>query len=182
MRWQQIISEAYQDETHPEVAEWLLAATQRADAGELYLHGSRTAFTSFQEPDTAHGRLIHATKLIDKWRSGKRLQAEYYGHYLYLIRIAPKKRFSPLNDPQAKAILTEALMNDRLRGGGPVWDHEAKIRYGRMDWQDAHLVVPRAVDAGYDLFEVFEDSVRSHSYGAAHAGIVEIVDRFEIPR
>lgn len=155
----------------PLVVEWVEDAYARPDANRLYLHGSRHLFERFADPDTSIGKLIHFTKLTgENWPKGNPLQAEYYGPILYLVTIRAKKPFRPLDDPEAKDILSETL-----RG---VYDYEGKVRWGRIDYQDQHLVVPTAVAAGYDLFRIYECSVCGDSIGVARGNIVTIVDRY----
>lgn len=34
------------------------------------------------------------------------------------------------------------------------WDYERKIEYGRLDYQDLHIIVPVAIEHGFDMFRV----------------------------
>lgn len=162
-------------ETDPEALAWINAALARPDAKELYLHGTNAVFDHFVDPDTSIGRLIFSSKLIEPFsRRGpnEALQAEYYGRNLLLLKVRPTKPFNPnpKADPVAHKILADAVAE--------CWDADNKIRYGRFDYQDAHLVVPAAVAAGYDFFRVFEQSIMGDSYGSAYASMIEIVDRY----
>jgi hypothetical protein len=163
----------------PDILPWLEAAHARPDAGELYLHGSNRLFDHFNQPDLQIGQLIFSTKLVERYRSldykRQAFQAEYYGRNLYLLKISYQKLFNPhpRTDQQAAAIFAEAIKGQ--------WDYENKVRYGRFDYQDAHLVVPPAVAAGYDFFRIYEVAAQYESYGAAYADMIEIADRYESP-
>lgn len=162
------IFEAQRDQS---AIKWLEDACSRPDATDLFVHGSPFIFDQFREPDTSKGQLIFTSKLVDD-RSRRRLplQAQYYGDHLYLVTIDAKKPFRPLNDATAREIMSQSLSFD-------VWDYESKIKWGRLDYQDTHLVVPVAVKHGYDLFSIYEVSIQGHSYGCAHSGMLTIVDR-----
>jgi hypothetical protein len=158
----------------PESYAWLQQAYARDDVDELYLHGSDHVFDHFVDPKIDYGRLIFATKLVEQYehrdvaRVG--LQAEHYGRNHYLIKIHPQKRFNPYkSDPVAQEIFAAAVAD--------TWDAENKIKYGRFDYQDAHLVIPPAVAAGYDFFRIYEMAAQGSSYGSAFANMIEIVDR-----
>jgi hypothetical protein len=171
MRFIEIFEDQPRRHSDPTVEPWLKQAMQRPDAKQLYLHGSQKRFEVFNQPTTAYGHLIFGTKLIDEWRHDKILQAEYYGGYLYLVKFHFKNLFNPYSDPVAKRILTDALTHS------DVWDAEHKIKYGRVDYEDLHLIVPPAVAAGYDAFRVYEVSIRGDSYAVVKPDQVEIVDR-----
>ena len=181
-----IIESTLLEQRDPGVVEWLDAARARSDANLLYVHGSNHKFANFQQPDTDIGALVFASKLT--WLSPDRpLQAESYGRNLYLVKIHFKKRFIPNKDPVAKEILSTALDGEyrwewsddgegRIYRG--VWDFKRKMEYGELDYQDCHRVIPPAVEAGYDFFEVYECSVGDSSVATSDANIVEIVDRY----
>ncbi len=180
MRWKQIITEDQPRRKHDEsITKWIAAAKARPDADELYIHGSRHLFSHFTDPDTSIGKLIFASKLTKESHpryQDEAYQAEYYGPYLYLAKIHFKKMFRPYSDPKSKEIMTAALFHQK---DSPVWDFEEKIKWGRLDYQDLHLVVPPAVAAGYDLFRVYEVSISGESYGAIKGSMIEIVDRLD---
>ena len=116
-----------------------------------------------------YGHLIHFTKLTgENWTKGKPLQAEYYGSHLYLVKLHFKKMFRPYSDPVAREIERENLKGQ--------YDYEEKVKRGRLDYQDQHLVVPPAVAAGYDCFRIYEVSVRGDSFGVIKSNMVEIVN------
>lgn len=172
MYWQEITEGQPRRNTDPAVAIWLKSAYARPDANKLYLHGSNQRFEQFRDPAYV-GNLIHFTKLLgENWAAGAPLQAEYYGANLYLVTIHAKKPFRPYSDPQAKAILADGLRRNK------VWDYEQKIKYGRLDYQDQHEVVPQAVAAGYDLFRIYECSIQGDSIGVTRGDMITIVDRY----
>lgn len=150
------------------VYKWLEKCLSKKDIKELYLHGSMFDFNKFNQPNTDNGSLIFSSKLSDK--PTKYYQAEYYGSNLYLIKNHYKQIFDPLNDRLAKSIMAETLKD--------VWDYENKIRYGRIDYQDCHLIIPPAVSEGYDFFKIYEISIQSYSYGNAKSDTIEIIDKF----
>ena len=164
-------------ETDSQVVEWLKAAYQRPDVKDLYLHGSDTAFEKFKQPNLDYGHLIFFSKLVD-WNQAKVLQAEYYGHHLYLAKLHNRHSFNPYSDPKARAILDDALTNDIKGVVSKQWDYETKMQWGRLDYQDLHLVVPKAVAAGYNFFTVYEVSMSGNSYAVTDPAMVEIVARY----
>jgi len=153
------------------VEAWIDAVMARPDANQLYLHGSNHLFERFADPKNPKaGTLLHFTKLTGENRlPGTILQAEYYGKYLYLVKLHYHKPFRPYVDPVAKDIMKTALIG--------VWDYDEKIKWGRLDYQDQHLVVPIAVTAGYDFFRIYEVSIQGDSCGVPRGDMVEIVDR-----
>ena len=155
------------------VLDWLQAAYDRPDVADLYLHGSPKVFTQFQQPMWEHGGLIFTSKLVgeNRWPM-ETLQAEYYGHNLYLVKLAVGTPFRPARDPKAGDIFREAM------AGCQGYDCTRKIDEGHLDYEDCHLFVPPAVTAGYDRFRIYEMSMRTHSHAVAHADMVEIVDRY----
>ena len=175
-----IINEGHpRRETDAGVVAWLKAAYDRPDAKDLYLHGSDMAFERFHQPKLEYGHLIFFSKLVDWNESNDRvLQAEYYGHHLYLAKLHNRHAFNPLNDPKAHAIFDEALTNDIKGVQWKQWDYETKMQWGRLDYQDLHLVVPQAVAAGYNFFTVYEVSMRGNSYAVTDPAMVEIVARY----
>jgi hypothetical protein len=164
----------------PQAAAWIEAARKRPDAEELFVHGSRKLFSQFTQPNLSIGQLIFFSKLTDPRFSRGVLQAEYYGDNLYLCKLAPGTPFNPNQDPEAKKILIEALGGEyKYVPGEPtkgVWDFKNKVEWGRLDYQDTYLVVPPAVEAGYNRFRVYEMSVRTDSHAVTNPDMVEIVD------
>jgi uncharacterized DUF497 family protein len=164
----------------PQAAAWIEAARKRPDAEELFVHGSRKLFSQFTQPNLSIGQLIFFSKLTDPRFSRGVLQAEYYGDNLYLCKLAPGTPFNPNRDPEAKKILIEALGCEyKYVPGEPtkgVWDFKNKVEWGRLDYQDTYLVVPPAVEAGYNRFRVYEMSVRTDSHAVTNPDMVEIVD------
>jgi hypothetical protein len=166
---------------NPEVVEWIYRAYSRLDLPELYLHGSNARFDAFKQPNLNYGQLIFFSKLSEHPEyETQPLQAEYYGPNLYLVKIAPGKVFSPYPVPegepdphgqrQALAILAQSLPPSG-------WDREQKLRWGRLDYQDLHHVVPLAVRYGYKIFRVLEVSMGKESYGVTDPALITIVDR-----
>lgn len=171
MQVAEILEDRPRRESDPNVEAWIVRAMQRPDAASLYIHGSNQSFDRFRPP-TTHAHLIFGSKLIEQFRHGKILQAEYYGSILYLVKFHFKKLFLPYSDPVAKQIMAEAF------AATEVWDAAAKLKQGRLDYQDLHLVVPPAIKAGYDAFRVFEVSIMGDSYGVTRPELVEIIDRY----
>lgn len=160
------------------VLPWIEAAYARPDADELFLHGSNNAFDRFKQPNTDWGQLIFATKLTKEYHvPGAALQAEYYGRHLYLLKIGDRKMFSPRNDERAMQIFKDALESNSEK----IWDIENKIKYGRIDYQDTHIVVPPAVAAGYNFFRIYEIAMKGDSYGSTSPDMMHIVDRYSSP-
>ena len=94
---------------------------------------------------------------------------------MYLIKIHFQKIFRPHSNPEAKEILTKFLSAEHEQ----VWDYERKIEYGRLDYQDLHIIVPVAIEHGFDMFRVYEISIHAESYGATKASMIEIIDIFK---
>jgi hypothetical protein len=155
---------------NPDVKQWL--ESHAKDAKTLYLHGSPYEFSRFKQPKLDYGHLIFFSSLNGRDGLSRPLQAEYYGHHLYLCKLDKGKSFDVRNDPKARTLYEEFL------GTGDVWDRERKLASGRVDYQDLHLVVPGAVKAGYTHFRVYEMAVQDYSDGVAYPRQVQIVDTF----
>ena len=176
-RWMTLCETILEDQprrdSDPNVAPWLDAAYARPDAKELYLHGSDHTFDQFKQPKLEHGHLIFFSKLIDGHHNKARpVQAEYYGHTLYLCKLHGLKPFKPYPqiDPQAAAILKDALQTQ--------WDYENKVKMGRLDYQDCYEVIPPAVEAGYNFFTIYEISIHGNSYAVTDPSMIDIVGRY----
>jgi hypothetical protein len=156
----------------PEVLEWLRRAYARPDAKQLYLHGSRARFSTFNQPDVGYGHLIFFSKLAEHPEFERSpLQAEYYGPNLYLATIAAGKVFDPhYVDREDRAIMAQALPAD-------AWDREQKLQQGRLDYQDLGYVVPVAMRYGFEIFRVFEIAMGKDSYGVTNPALITIVDQ-----
>ena len=59
-------------------------------------------------------------------------------------------------------------------------DRDSKLKSGRLDYQDTYLVVPPAVEAGYDRFRIYEMSIQGDSHAVAYPEMIEIVDRYPV--
>lgn len=165
----------------PEVMEWLDRVYSRDDVNDLYLHGSRNQFETFQQPNLQYGHLIFFSKLSDysDYRDVP-IQAEYYGTNLYLAKIAPAKIFSPYPIPSGQPDphqQRDALEIMRQALPDTTYEKETKLRFGRVDYQDLYKIVPLAVQHGYQIFRVYECSMCRDSYGVADSSLIELVDR-----
>jgi hypothetical protein len=154
---------------NPEVMQWLKSHLPNKE--HLYVHGSPHRFTHFRRPNHAYGGLIFFSPLDNRDGLNRPLQAEYYGHNLYMCRLNKGKTFDPLNDATAKKQYADWLTGD-------VWDRENKLKRGRLDYQDLHLIVPMAVKVGYSHFRVFEMAMRDYSEAVAYPHQITIVDVF----
>jgi hypothetical protein len=134
------------------------------------VHGSPAQFKQFRQPDLAHGGLIFFSKLLGDARTSTALQAEHYGDNLYLCKLDKGTSFEPYTDARAKDIMRTVLVD--------VWEYERKLKWGRVDYQDLHLIVPPAIKLGYNRFRVFEQAISGDSHAVAYPKMVHIVDTF----
>lgn len=161
--------------TTPERRAYVQGLLKRPDANLLYVHGSRAVFTRFAKPDVfGKGQLIFFSKLVEpRLGATSPLQAEYYGEYLYVCKLAKGKPFDPYNDKLAQGVMAGALPLT-------TYDRERKIKIGRVDYQDLYELAPPAVKAGYNRFEVFEISMQGvNSHGISDPALITLVQRSE---
>lgn len=136
---------------------------------ESFLHGSDKLFSSFRRG--GHGA-IYFSDPQDFVGRGKIQAYAYAKPYLYTVEIVGGKRFDPLNDEKAMEIFKSCLEEK-------VWDYKNKIRFGRLDYQDAYLVIPEAEKHGYNLFRVYEVSVQNWSLAVTDPNLIKITNVVE---
>jgi len=142
-----------------------------------FLHGTGEQFEEFKIGAKGYGHGVLYFSEGTPSRPGAKIQAEAiangpFGGRLITAEIdtAKSKRFDPMNDPKAAAIMKEAGVEPSFKRNDGTTTYVDYVEY-----PDMGVVAPKAIEAGYQLFRVHEPSVQGFSWAISDTSKINIV-------